>query len=82
MVKSLLDGGADINCQNSESSTALIQATWYGHAVCVRLLLERGADASIKDIHPETDAECSALDYAIELGFTEIAELLSGKSKL
>ena len=39
--------------------TALIAAAWKGHEGCVRLLMEAGADSSIKEIDDNT-----ALDLA------------------
>jgi len=44
----LLDMGADINERNSDyDKTALLEAVYNNHLSCVKLLIERGADATI-----------------------------------
>lgn len=59
--KVLLDRGADPNVQNRLGDTPLICATKYagGKAATVKLLVEAGADLSIRD-----DKGKTALDYA------------------
>ena len=43
----LLDMGADINDRKSAGDTALLKAVFNNHLSCVKILIERGADASI-----------------------------------
>jgi len=47
-LKLLLDMGADINERNSAGETALLEAVFYKHLPCVRILIKKGADATIK----------------------------------
>ena len=63
----LLDHGADINQkatfggqQHGQGITALHLAAQYGHMAVVRLLVERGADRSIKDDLYQSTAEGGA----------------------
>jgi ankyrin repeat protein len=55
-----------------DGDTALIKAAYEGHEGCVRLLVEAGADRSIKGYRGRT-----ALDYATEQGHTAIQAILS-----
>jgi len=43
----LLDMGVDINKRNSDGVTALLEAIYYNHLSCVKILIERGADVTI-----------------------------------
>ncbi|RPB25035.1 ankyrin [Terfezia boudieri ATCC MYA-4762] len=43
----LLDMGADINEENSHGRTALLTAVYHDHLSCVKILIGRGADATI-----------------------------------
>ncbi|RPB19091.1 ankyrin, partial [Terfezia boudieri ATCC MYA-4762] len=45
----LLDMGADINEKNPHGKTALLEAVFYNHLSCVKILIKRGADATISD---------------------------------
>jgi ankyrin repeat protein len=59
IAKLLLDGkyegkGADINLQVNGGCTPLMRACFYGHEAVVRLLLERGAIASLRDTSGST----------------------------
>ena len=47
-VKSALKRGADVNAKGKYGSTALHDASFIGNENIVRLLLENGADISIK----------------------------------
>ena len=68
----LLNSGVDINDQvNNGSVTLLMAATFSNQVKFVRLLLERGANKSLKDIHQKT-----ACDYAQELNNAEMIEIL------
>jgi len=43
-VRYLLDEGADVNLRGANGSTALAEATYYGHETIIKELLLRGAD--------------------------------------
>ncbi|KAF8423351.1 ankyrin repeat-containing domain protein [Tirmania nivea] len=55
----LLDIGADINERDSSGETALLQAVFYNHLSCVKILIERRADATIS-----TNEDISVLHHA------------------
>lgn len=61
----------DINSKDLAGDTALIVAIKNDQAQIMQLLLELGADKSLKDSKGKT-----AYDYAVERGFAELAELL------
>jgi ankyrin repeat protein len=68
----LLDHGAEINARDQESgATPLAYAASLGRAEVVELLLDRGADAALKNIRGQT-----ALELAEENNQKEITELL------
>jgi hypothetical protein len=48
-VKKLLDEGVDVNTKFRYGATALFYASDHGHLEVVKVLLERGADMSLKD---------------------------------
>jgi ankyrin repeat protein len=48
-VKALLDGGAPINQQSGDGSTALLIAVQNGHTDAARALIERGADLDLSN---------------------------------
>jgi ankyrin repeat protein len=54
VVAYYLDRGMDINEQNCEGKTALHEACSYERKDVIQLLLERGADSTIKDGHGNT----------------------------
>jgi ankyrin repeat protein len=73
LAKRLISGGASIDAQQGANrSTALMIAAMKGNMGLVSLLVERGADVSLKDIRGQT-----AEDFARRKGFTEIAEFLN-----
>jgi len=54
IIEELLDLGADVDSMNDSRQTALSIAAWGGHAQIVKILLERGADATIVSLKGET----------------------------
>lgn len=54
VLTEFLQAGFPVNLQNNESYTALMVATYYGHAGTVNLLLSHGADACIRDKRDHT----------------------------
>ena len=77
IVKRLLDGGANVNAQELNQGTALIIAA-SNNAISsptrqeiVKMLLDKGADKSIKDKTGKT-----ALDWAKHQGNTDVVEML------
>jgi len=78
-VEWLLDHGADINqkatfggLSHGQGITALHMAAQYGHMAVVRLLVERGADRTIKDDLYRATAEGAAKHF----GQSEVWEYL------
>ncbi|QBQ41610.1 ankyrin repeat domain-containing protein [Sphingobacterium psychroaquaticum] len=69
--KMLVEGGAAVNVVQSSRITPLHLAAQQGNIEMIILLLENGADISIK-----TDTGLYASDLAQEKGFKEIAEIL------
>lgn len=61
-VASLLDRGANINTINSGNYTPLMMAATYGCDEVARLLLDRGADASIRNPDFGTAADLAKLN--------------------
>ena len=61
-VTALLDKGADVNARFRYGTTALFKAAERGHTDVVKLLLARGADASVEDTFYHATAMTWALD--------------------
>lgn len=57
MIKLLRNHGADINQKGQFQSTPLHLAAWFGDLDTIKLLIELGADPSIKSGGQETAAE-------------------------
>jgi ankyrin repeat protein len=79
----LLDHGADPNLRHDfggrnhgKGAVAMHLAAQYGCLKCLRLLLERGADPTIKDLAHEA----TPLQWAKHVGALEAAAILSGTS--
>lgn len=71
----LVEAGADVNWIDGEGVTPLILAAFKGHEDIARLLLEQGADTTIRDQWDRT-----ALDYALRRGDTDpIVQLLPAR---
>jgi hypothetical protein len=65
-VKALILSGADVNARTPSGASALFIASYTGHAACVQVLLEAGAD-------PNAGSRCS--ECARNRGFPNIAKL-------
>jgi ankyrin repeat protein len=71
-VRSLVEGGADVNLAHAELRiTPLMFAAYSGHDAVVQLLLEKGARANAKDA-----AGASAADWASQGGHEPTADRL------
>jgi len=73
-VRRLLDGGADIDAQNSDSFTPLHLAALGGHLAVVRLLIEKGAS-----MEATTRNGMTPLHVAAYRGQADVAEFLLEK---
>lgn len=77
LVELLLTKGTDPNIANHETQeTPLMNASYYGHKDIVEVLLKNGADPNRKNKIGQT-----ALDYANQKGHTDIADLLSTRTR-
>lgn len=70
----ILLGDNSVNITNSSGQTLLMVAVKAENIHLVECLLDRGCDPGIVDKYGKT-----ALDYALELGYDEIAQVLSEK---
>ena len=59
-VNALLNAGANVNAQNKNGRTALMQAAIYRHIKVIKILLDRGANIGVKDINGMTALICAA----------------------
>ncbi len=66
-----MEAGADVNIQNGMGGTALSFAAMFNKVGLVKLLLENGAEKSLKD-----NQGITALQQAERQGFQEIIDLL------
>ncbi len=73
-IEAALMIGADVNAQDEDGRTPLMNACYDGFLDVVKLLLDREADLNVK-----SDADFTALDYACKNDQTEIATVLSEK---
>jgi hypothetical protein len=71
-VKALLDKGVDVNTKFRYGATALSYASDKGHLEVVKLLLERKADANVKD----TFYNATPIIWAAQKGHAKIVEAL------
>jgi hypothetical protein len=72
-VRALLDGGAEVNAFGSGRTTARMAAAEGGREEVVRLLIERKADANLRNAKGQTAAE-----VAEAAGRTRLRALLQG----
>ena len=70
----LLDIGAQPNVKNKVGGTPLMWAAVFGNEAAARLLLSRGADASLKDVDGVT-----AFEWAVRNKREKVVVLLRGK---
>ncbi len=70
-VRTLVNGGANVNVRASDNDPLLHEAVWRGHTDVVRILVEAGADVNARD----SDGD-PILHEAIWRGHTEIVRVL------
>lgn len=71
----LVEAGATLDLADETGMTPLIHAARVGQLAVVRFLVEAGADLQHRDIPDHVHAK-SALDYAVDEGFPEVARYL------
>jgi uncharacterized protein len=74
LVRLLLEHHAYIDAESPNRSTPLMLAAMYGHASVVRLLLEEGADASLRN-----EQGLSAVDFARRADRGDLADLIAAR---
>lgn len=72
MVQLLLDHYAYIDAESPNRSTPLMMVARYGHSSVVGLLLEEGADPTLRN-----DLGMTAIDFARQIGRDETADLIA-----
>lgn len=72
MVRLLLEHHAYIDAESPNRSTPLMMAAHYGNPAVVKLLLEEGADSSVKN-----EQGLTAIDFAHRAGRTEAANTIA-----
>lgn len=76
IVQLLLDHFAYIDAESPNKTTPIMMAARSGHILTVKLLLEEGADATLKN-----DAGMTAIDFANKFNHKDIAEGLTYRLK-
>lgn len=76
IVQLLLDHFAYIDAESPNKTTPIMMAARSGHILTVKLLLEEGADATLKN-----DAGMTAIDFANKFNHKDIAEGLTHRLK-
>lgn len=76
IVHLLLARAAPLDARSPNNTTPMMMAAWGGHIMTVKLLLDQGADATLKN-----DQGMSAIDFAVKAGHTDIAEGLTWRLK-
>ena len=66
-LRKQLDAGVDPNARNRQGSTALHDAAWNGHVVCLYALLAAGAQLHCVESYSDTSFD-TALNYAVCAG--------------
>jgi outer membrane protein assembly factor BamB len=74
-VRALLDAGTPVDAPARHGRTALLEASFKGHLGVARLLIERGANPSVR----EAFFGMTAIDGALENGNLELLKLLLDK---
>lgn len=67
VLQILLANGADVNAKDKHGITPLLNAIFEGHARAVKLLLEKGADKTVKAPSGESAFESADKDEIKEL---------------
>jgi len=76
IIEILLEHSAYIDAESPNGSTPLMMAAMYGNAECVRLLLESGADPTLKN-----ELRLSALNFAQRAGRDDSVALIEAAVK-
>lgn len=76
IVQLLLDKSAYIDAESPDRTTPIMMAAYRGHILTVKLLLDEGADATLKNALGMT-----AIDFADKFGHADIAEGLAYRLK-
>jgi ankyrin repeat protein len=76
IVQLLLDKSAYIDAESPNKTTPIMMAARGGHILTVKLLLEEGADATLKN-----EVGMTAIDFAKSVGRQDIAEGLTYRLK-
>ena len=75
-IKSIVQGGGDLNWQREDGRTPLMSAAAAGHADIVAYMLSQGADATLRDQYGKT-----AQDLARAAGAMDVVRLLGQGAK-
>lgn len=76
IVRMLLEKSAYIDAESPNKTTPLMMAARGGHILTVKLLLDEGADATLKN-----DLGMNAIDFAAKYEFRDIADGLTSRLK-
>jgi uncharacterized protein len=76
IVRMLLDRNAALDARSPNNTTPIMMAVYGGHIQTVKVLLDAGADATLKN-----DKGMTAIDFAKEAGRADIAEGLTYRLK-